>query len=269
MINKRPNGLPDFLRPPLNEVVVGVQYEPVPSYRGIDAFKVWNIFKEEYPEVQEKPELPPSFETFGKPENAAFKFQFGNKHPQPRYWFVGKNENDLLQYQSDRLIHNWRKIEHKDTEYPRFEYMIEKYSNELKLLDNFYMSEYGAPMYYTQADITYINHISLKNDDGFTAPSDWVNILPSQRWEYDDISLSLNRILRSGNEEPFGRIVIDVNSGFKDKERMLILNLSVRGAPKSPTKDGVLEFIQIGRSEIVKTFADITNSSAHEIWGKV
>ena len=59
----RPDHLPDFRKPPLNEVVLGVQFNEPAGYRLIRAFEVWSLFREVYPEVHEQPPLAPIVET--------------------------------------------------------------------------------------------------------------------------------------------------------------------------------------------------------------
>ena len=64
------NNLADFKAPPLNEVVMGIQFQPVPGYQQIRALEVWQLFREQFPVVQEQLPLNPQFETFGLPSPA-------------------------------------------------------------------------------------------------------------------------------------------------------------------------------------------------------
>ena len=61
----RPSHLPVFSNPPLDEVVLGIQFTPVSSYTSVHGNDVWALFREEFPLVQEHPALEPKFETFG------------------------------------------------------------------------------------------------------------------------------------------------------------------------------------------------------------
>lgn len=61
----RPDHLPDFRTPPLNEVVVGVQFAPARGYQQILAGEVWELYRAQFPTVEEMPPIPPAFETFG------------------------------------------------------------------------------------------------------------------------------------------------------------------------------------------------------------
>src|SRR4051794_13517866 len=70
----RPETLPDFCTPPLNEVVVGVQFTPARGYQQIRAGEVWALFRSIFPKVEEFPALPPMFETFGLPQAQHINF---------------------------------------------------------------------------------------------------------------------------------------------------------------------------------------------------
>ena len=61
----RPEHLPDFESPPLDELVLGVQFSPLPGYSAVFAKDVWGLFRQQFPRVEEKPALDPVFETFG------------------------------------------------------------------------------------------------------------------------------------------------------------------------------------------------------------
>ncbi|MDP2738907.1 MAG: hypothetical protein Q8O82_09480 [Pseudorhodobacter sp.] len=61
----RPEHLPDYSRPPLDDVILGVQFASVPAYTSVDSKGVWDLFRSDFPKIQEHPVLDPQFETFG------------------------------------------------------------------------------------------------------------------------------------------------------------------------------------------------------------
>jgi uncharacterized protein (TIGR04255 family) len=131
----RPDNLPDFTNPPVTEVVLSIQFAPPPAYREVYAREVWAIFEKSFPIIEEKPQLPPSFEVFGGPEMPGMKLNFGilSGVVHNRYWFLVPNKTELIQFQQDRFIHNWRKV--TDNEYPRFEAVVANFSDALASLD--------------------------------------------------------------------------------------------------------------------------------------
>jgi hypothetical protein len=64
----RPDGLPDFTNPPLSEVVVSTQFATPPKYSEAYIREIWALFERDFPNVQEMPALPPTFEVFGGSE---------------------------------------------------------------------------------------------------------------------------------------------------------------------------------------------------------
>ena len=138
----RPNHLPDFGKPPLNEVVVGVQFSPPKGYQQIRAGEVWALFKSDYPMVQEHQALEPAFETFGLPQHAqiAGRLSLVTGAFLDRFWFLRNSGDELIQFQHDRLLHNWRKVGDQTNEYPRFERMTERFGTELRRLEGYLAS---------------------------------------------------------------------------------------------------------------------------------
>ncbi len=92
----RPPDLPEFGKPPLNELVLGVQFDS-----------------------------PAGFFGFG-PIN-------GPMHN--RFWFTSSSGDEIIQFQNDRLLHNWRKVGDQSNKYPRFDAIVTKFHNEARQSD--------------------------------------------------------------------------------------------------------------------------------------
>ncbi|MDE2074857.1 MAG: TIGR04255 family protein, partial [Alphaproteobacteria bacterium] len=133
----RPSHLPDYKAPPLNEVVLGVQFNQPVGYQQIRAGEVWSLYKSNYPVVEEQPPLAPSFEMFGGRPTNVLQFQFATGATHDRFWFLSESRDELIQFQADRLLHNWRKVGDGTNPYPRFERMIDKFRAELRTLETY------------------------------------------------------------------------------------------------------------------------------------
>lgn len=157
----RPEQLPDYTEPPLDEVALGVQFVPVPNYTSVFAWKVWELFKAEYPNVQELPALNTQFETFGGLNlQPGFQFHLGSPPIKSRLWFISPDENHLLQYQPDMFLLNWRK--HPSSQpYPHFEGIISDFERNLQILRAYFDSDFSHQININQAEITYINTIPI------------------------------------------------------------------------------------------------------------
>jgi uncharacterized protein (TIGR04255 family) len=260
--------LPEFAAPPLTEVVLGIQFAPEPRYSQILVKEVWDLFRERYPEVQEQPPLEPIFETFGLPEPQKVGFEVvGAKHD--RFWFISPDGHELIQFQPDRLLHNWRKMLAPTVEtYPRFEVMLPRFQEEIGVLDKYFRALGGSPIVPNQCEVTYINFIALPAD-GPCEIDKWLKFLNFDGPSPDDVNLVMRHTITDASDR-IGRMYVEARVGTKpDQSRVLQLNLVVRGVPLQPTVDGALDFLRLGRNLIAKKFAEITTDSAHSVWERI
>lgn len=264
----RPDNLPDYRTPPLNEVVVGVQFNPPQGYQQILAGEVWRLFRKRYPQVSEQPALPPSFETFGLPSRAGPQIGFISGASHDRFWFLRPDGDELIQFQQDRLIHNWRKVGDGSNAYPRFESMIKRFSGELTKLQDYFNSLVAQSLEVNQCEVSYINHFEI--GDETLDPADWVRMVDFGSKPPDDITIKFREIVRGKSGEPLGRLICDVGTGVKaDSKRIIAMTLSVKGAPSESDIESALEFISAGRELIVHRFTELTTDKAHKKWGRI
>jgi uncharacterized protein (TIGR04255 family) len=269
----RPEHLADFQSPPLNEVVLGVQFLPPKGYQQIYAGKVWDLFRSQFPKVQEQPSLPPMFEVFGDlmrggPTGPQFNLNLITGAIHNRFWFLSEDEAELLQFQNDRLLHNWRKIERITKPYPCFEAMSKAFEGELQALDQFFVENFSHGATINQCEVTYINHIPLA---GFFR--DWSDLFTFTQfggYSPDDIAINFRHIIESEPNQPIGRVTIDAANGLNQHgERIVVLTLTARGAPLGPDLEAAMDFLRWARESILKIFIGLTTETAHKVWGRV
>jgi uncharacterized protein (TIGR04255 family) len=268
-LNVRPDRLPDFSKPPLNEVVLGVQFSPPKGYQQIRAGEVWSLFKTDYPLVQEQTAIEPMFETFGLPHQGQIggrlSFIAGPMHD--RFWFVKNTQDELIQFQSDRLLHNWRKVGDRTNEYPRFEGMAQRFTAELRMLEAYAAKLAPQTLAINQCEVSYINHIDVGS--GPLKVQDWLRGMVPAGVAFEDVSGACREVIHGETGKPIGRITYEIGTAIKpDGARMLVLNLTARGAPDGNDIDSALRFIAKGRELIVTRFANITTDAAHQAWGR-
>ena len=264
----RPEHLPDFSNPPLNEVVLGVQFNPPKAYQQIYAGEVWDLFRSAYPKVEEHSPIAPAFETFGLPtKSMQFGVITGASHD--RFWFLRSDGDELIQFQQDRLLHNWRKIANQTNEYPRFESMITKFQGELGQLQEYFNKLSPQQLSINQCEISYINHIQFEANK-FTRASDWLRFVEFGNTEPEDFTVAFQEVIADDSGRPQGRLMCESQIGIKpDGQRIIIMTLTARGAPKSPAIESALEFLAKGREIIVTRFAEHTTEEAHKRWGRI
>ena len=95
-----------------------------------------------------------------------------------------------------------------------------------------------------------------------------MNLFSFENFNQEDISFVVRQPIPDKNN-PRGRLICECNTAIDDKGRtILILTLTVKGAPSADTAESALEFIKEGRERIVMGFDSITTSFAHEQWGR-
>ncbi len=123
--------LPDFADPPVAEVALAVQFEPLANLRIPHLGLLWSDFRDRFPKIEEHPQLGPMMEHFGTKgaSTTGVRFEMMTKPPIPRCWFLNDEGTELVQVQQDRFAHNWRKIG-EGNEYPRYNHLRETFKNE-------------------------------------------------------------------------------------------------------------------------------------------
>ncbi|MEZ5537658.1 MAG: TIGR04255 family protein [Thiolinea sp.] len=261
----RPDHLPDYSNPPLNEVVVGVQFAPVPDYTSVDACKIWELFKAQYPKVRELPQLPRNFETFGGSNKApSFQMQLG-RPAGSRLWFISPDEGHLIQYQPDRFLLNWRKQSDSQS-YPHFEGIISVFEQSLKTLSNHLSSEFSYEININQAEVEYLNIIPVAR---FADAKSWFACWDS-KLDIESLNMGFNEVIYHDDNTPHARLKYGVESvfGAEGKEKAFRMSLSFAGKPILNDINSAVEFLRKGREAIVTRFDQITTSEAHDIWRK-
>jgi uncharacterized protein (TIGR04255 family) len=269
----RPKDLPDFSNPPIIEAVLGVQFATPSGYREIYARDVWSLFEQRFGRVEEHQALEPVFELFGAADaqRVQIKLEAVRGPIHNRFWFVGEGDRELIQFQRDRFIHNWRKIGAKPNDYPRFEPILDNFRQELSRLDQFFQNMGWGQLSPNQCELTYVNRIALgAKEDPPRSPSHYFKRLNlSLIGEPSAFAIDLQQHIRDDSGKPIGRLHVAANSQIgPGGQRAVALNLTARGAPRSADIQGVVEFLMSQRVLVVKTFTEITSEAAHVEWGR-
>ena len=261
----RPPHLPDFDSPPLEEVVLGVQFAALKNYTSVVAHDVWALFKEKYPDVQEHPALHPFFETFGGTSGFQANLQFRIGNPiRGRLWFVSPDKNHLIQFQEDRLLLNWRR--EKDSEYPHFENIADTFQRHLQTLQNFTIKQLESTLDIKQAEVAYLNLIPVEN---YSLVSEWFKFITLSDIDLEGLNLTFNEVIRDRAGKPYARFIHEIQAAIArdGKEKGFRFNLTFRGKPAGNKISDAMSFASAGREKIVTSFKVLTTEHAHKRWG--
>lgn len=273
MSSGRPPGLPDFDNPPVIEVVLSLQFEPIPGWTSAHAGRLACALGDKFPLLEEHPPLQPVLEQFGPPSPPATAVTPERAPAANRIWLLNHANDELLQLQSDRFIRNWRKLA-SGSVYPHYEMLRDQFVTEAQHFEDFLEREKLGAIRINQCEVAYINHVEL---DGpahadalqrvVTGPFAWPTggYLPKPQ----DVALNARfEMPLSRGGTPAGRLHLATQSLWRrsDSKPLLGLTLTARGAPLGPGLDGAVGFLNLGREWIVNGFKAVTTSQMHEIW---
>ncbi len=265
--------LPEFDKPPVDEVILGTQFERLSGLQAPHLGLVWGRFREMFPRVAQKEPISRATEQFGPPVNGQITVELSQDYATPRCWFIAADDSQLIQVQQDRFLHNWRK---REDDYPRYSHLRERFMEELGQLSDFVREEGIGPLHHDQCEVTYSNVIVLEEGDGFAgvakvspllsgAPSE--GFLPVQETIRHKVTYP---ITVEGDPTPLGRLHVDFIPGHRkaDLRPIVALRLTARGAPIGDEIEGVMEFLDLGHEWIVRGFTSVTSEAMHTLWGR-
>src|SRR5258706_382397 len=268
--------LPEFGRPPLAEVVLGVQFDPLVKLSAAQVGQVWDLYRSSFPRTEDQPPIAAQFERMG-PLSEPGGFQLDvNLFTRPllsRSWFINKAGDQLLQFQQDRFHHNWRRTK-TGREYPRFGALRKQFAAEFELLERFIATQKLGEVVPNQCELTYINHIVA--GEGWKEHREAWRVFRSLAepeggallGRPEHIRYEAAQLIVGADSKPCGRLYVSVASGVLNEggKPMFALTLTARGAPIGPGPVGVLGFLDLGHKWIVNGFADMTTEQMHKVW---
>jgi uncharacterized protein (TIGR04255 family) len=257
---------PSFTNPPLDEVILGVQFAPAPGFNSTFHANVYSLFQREFPVVDEHPPLAPQIEAFGGNPSPGFQINFGTVPTKSRLWFISDDNGHLIQFQDDRLLFNWQNRA-ASKPYPRHERMSEIFGQKLKTLSDFYGEVFGSSISITQAEVAYVNIIPLSTSGEI---GDWLRIFNPIGLDVEGLNLVTSRVLYGDSNQPIARIFYEAQMVFhqQTKKPALRFVLTCRGKPYGDTIAEALKFTTFARNRIVEDFCRFTTENAQKRWGR-
>ncbi|WP_083001957.1 TIGR04255 family protein [Halomonas sp. GT] len=264
----RPKNLPEFSNPPLDEVVIGVQFSALPGYSSVLAKDVWGLYKDDFPLIQEHPPIEPTFETFGGmgPQQSV-QFRFGPSQLNPRLWFISQDQNHLIQFQEDRFLLNWRK-QANGNQYPRFEGVSENFESNLLKLEALSFNGQKNALDINQAEVSYINFIQAED---YSKINSWIKTLDFSGINVESMNINFTEVVNDINKKPVARLFHELQPVVtkNGKVKAVRLILTYRGQPAGNSVAYAMNFIRQGREKIVNRFSEMTTKEAHKVWGEI
>lgn len=253
-----------FDNPPVSEVVLGLQFEPIPALRA-PLIASWEPLRSKFPVWQERAVLRLVQEWFGvrPPPVNLFDVRIGDEPPPLRTWLVTKDETALLQIQESAFLRNWRR--RGENGYPRYSHLREEFVSDCSTFFGLVgTAGLGVPEV-TQCEVTYVNKIDLDGIAVEEVMHAWRGGASDDFLPPDDAAQLAMRYTIAGDAGPVGRLHV-VGTVDRDKNE-LRLALTARGAPTGPTLDEAVAWLDLGRKWVVSGFCSVTTESAKQnLW---
>ena len=252
--------LPSYKQPPVDEVVCGFRFEPLPQLKVPHIGLLWEKFRQEYPLLQHAipiatdPSLPVD-ETTGV--------------PLPRIWFIGKADSELVQFQLDRFYYNWR---HRGGDYPRYPSIIEKFEKAKSQLDALTDELQLGTIKPVEYELTYINLIP--KGQGWESIDDLPRVIRDFTWQKEKHHFLPNPAnvawqVRFPLPDGKGWLNVKLNQATRkvDGLPVLILELAAKGLGEDSSGRVMRNWFDLAHEWIVRGFADLTTKEIQEaIW---
>jgi uncharacterized protein (TIGR04255 family) len=250
----------DFDDPPLVETVLGVGFAPLQQWKTPHFGLFWHEIKAEYPRFEVQPPV----------ENLSV-ISIGVVMPEipVRCWFYNEPQTQLIQVQNNRFFYNWRNY-FNQTEYPRYENNKAIFKTEwLRFYDFLIANQFESPQI-QYCEISYVNHI--EKGKGWESLADLPDVIPyfSGSLVTNFLPLPDAVVLNVFYSIPNirGRINIQLQPAIRqdDGKEILQLQLSAVGSPASFDIDNVIEWFDLAREYVNRSFVDFTSTKMHGIW---
>jgi uncharacterized protein (TIGR04255 family) len=263
--------LPDYDAPPVIETLLGVEFVALEKW-GVPHFGLfWHNIQSHYPRYEVNPPL------ISEVERPRLEFRQAPvprveilSKPEVRCWFLNEANTELIQVQSDRFVHNWRKVVGTEP-YPHYEDHIRPtFERDWQEFCAFLASERLGPPDVRQCEVTYVNHID--RGKGWETMDDLSKLFPCWAGALsgsflpppESALLNVSYLM----PEDRGRLRIALVHAFRssDATETLQLTLTARGKPQSSATPDIIEWLDLGREWVVRGFTDFTSKRMHQIW---
>jgi uncharacterized protein (TIGR04255 family) len=271
---------PSFDKPPVVEVALGIQFEPLEQLRNTQIALYGRELRDRFPRSEEHWPLDPAKEEREKlsaPRSVRIEMKAWARPPVNRFWFLDQQRTHLIQIQADRFVCNWRNTHDPSERYPRYTFLKKAFEEQMRGFRDFLSREDLGHLKPTQWEVTYVNHIVA--GEGWDRHGQIQNVFAfwsgrhSDEFlqEPEDASCRLRYGIRDEAGAWAGRLNVELTPAFSRSGRspMFVLKLTARGAPSGEDDESILRSLDIGHDWVVRGFCSITTEPMHQIWRRL
>lgn len=252
--------LPDFTRPPVAEVALAVGFQPLAGLRAVQLGRLWDLWRDQYPVLDEQPPLPPAYD-----QRPGFAVTFGPP-PVNRHWFLSDDGDRLVQLQADRLVVNWRQTPGRD--YPRYRVLREEFVQRLDEVARFSREGGWGDLRVTDAELTYVNLVVGPAGAAARAGDVLAAVGRTDASVGDEVETRITQTFRTPSSSA-PELTVSAGPGADPQGApVLVVTLVVRGPVEGAGADAAVEVMDAAHERLVRGFSAVTRPTMHELWGR-
>jgi uncharacterized protein (TIGR04255 family) len=258
--SKKQSSKVSFAKPPLIEVVCGVQFETVEKFQVAHIGRLWNELGDTYTQSREVMALVAPIELIPGIEPPKIVV---TPSLMPRTILIASDNGSIVQVQRDAFYRNWQRKGSDDT-YPRYEFVIERFEEELEIFNRFISNNELGIIKPIQFELTYLNEVPLTIESKVLKDAFWDSTAHKVLPEPEVINL-VSQFLLPGAE---GRLSTTFRNLVNQKgEPVFHWSLTVRGCT-NPRSDMSLEnlrkWFDNAHTWIVSAFTDLSEENCQQ-----
>ena len=251
-----------------------VQFESLGKLTSAHVGLFWKEVQQTFPYIKESVALPATpIERTGSRPSSNLRVELLKEPPLARTQFVDVDNREFVQIQHDRFIRNWRKTGDEDV-YPRYEKHIRpRFEADFRRFIQFAHDQNLGDVEPVQCEIAYFNVIrpvprvwESFRDMHHATTTFGLPPLTGLPLTHDGSHLKQAFSIQDSAGQFAGRLYTEIAPAMVDDQAAIRFDLTARGHPRCSTVEAAMEFLDLGRSLIVKCFEQATTEGMHNSW---
>lgn len=255
---------PSFKNPPLNEVTIGIRFEPLDRFLIPHIGLFWDRIRRDFPNIEHAQPLISKDQIPIDPSTGL---------PIPRIWFIDQTDTQLIQLQQNLYHFNWRFREGAGS-YPRFPEIAKKFFTYLDVLETLFSDTDIGLIKPQSVELTYIN--LLERGREWNSPEDLPRIFRDFLWEERGdrflprpTKLNWSASIPLPNES--GTLSVKHNHAklIQGDREVIQFELTASHQLTDSSRKSIETWYELAHEWIVKGFTDLTRDEIQtKCWGR-
>lgn len=260
----------EWKRPPVIEVVLGVQFAPLKHFNNGHLGWFWREMKGEYPNATDAAPIQTVVESFGdEPEFGFPGIGIAAARGDSRLRMTSAGDGSrMIQVQNGWLVVNWMKREGQP--YPGYAGVLQEFERAFDAFRMFVATEGLGTVTPNLWEVTYIDHV--KRGTVWHEYSDVPRALPgllgncaSPRRQFESLSARWSFRLQPSP----ARLNVSLQTARSAADpavELLVMTSTARGPINAAGSKSLAESLNFGQAGVVDTFMAVTSEEARAYW---